>query len=129
MLKRWEMVTLVGTGRIGKTRLSIEVARRAAPAFPDGVAVVSFSSVTDERFALDAAATGLGAKNSSAPLSIGTIVDAVRGQRLLVVLDNCDYVVGTAANLALALRYSGHAVLATSREPLRIPDETCSAAW
>jgi predicted ATPase/DNA-binding winged helix-turn-helix (wHTH) protein len=124
VLKRREMVTLVGTGGIGKTRLAIEAARKAAPAFPDGVAVISFSSVTDERFALDAVAAGLGMKTSSAPLSINTIVDAVRGKRLLIVLDNCEHVVGSAANIALALRSSGHVILATSREPLRIPDET-----
>ena len=124
VLERREMVTLVGTGGIGKTRLAIEAARKAAPAFPDGVAMISFSSVTDERFALDAAAAGLGMKSSSAPLSIDAIADAVRGKRLLIVLDNCEHVVGTAASIALALRNSGHAILATSREPLRIPDET-----
>ncbi|NPT47635.1 transcriptional regulator [Paraburkholderia sp. 1N] len=123
VLKRREMVTLVGTGGIGKTRLAIEAARKVAPAFPDGVAVISFSSVTDERFALDAAAAGLRMNNASAPLSVNTIVDAVRGKRLLIVLDNCEHVVGSAANIALALRNSGHVILATSREPLRIPDE------
>jgi predicted ATPase/DNA-binding winged helix-turn-helix (wHTH) protein len=124
VLKHHEMVTLVGTGGIGKTRLAIEAARKAGSAFPDGVVLIPFSSVTDERFALDAAAAGLRMKNSSGPLSINTIVDAARGKRLLIVLDNCEHVVGTAASIALALRNSGHAILATSREPLRIPDET-----
>jgi predicted ATPase/DNA-binding winged helix-turn-helix (wHTH) protein len=122
-LRRRNVVTLVGTGGIGKTRLAREVARQASPEFPDGVAIVGLASVTNERFALETVAAALGVKMAGSMLTMETIVKALHGKRLLILLDNCEHVIDAAAQMALALSSESHVVLATSREPLRIPDE------
>ncbi|MGA7777445.1 MAG: winged helix-turn-helix domain-containing protein [Paraburkholderia sp.] len=123
-LGRSESLTLVGAGGIGKTRLAREVARQAWSSYADGVAWVSFSSVGEERFVLDAVASALPFPVTGGPLSIDAIVGAVRGRRLLVVFDSCEHIVDAAARLALSFRNAGCAVLATSREPFQIPGET-----
>jgi predicted ATPase/DNA-binding winged helix-turn-helix (wHTH) protein len=120
-----QIVTLVGSGGIGKTRLAVEAARRMLPRFPDGVAFVSLAPVSDPQFALDALATALGMKMSSCGLSLAHIAHEMRGKRLLIVLDNCEHVVDAAAAMAevLAAAGDGMRVLATSREALRARDE------
>lgn len=120
-----QIVTLVGSGGIGKTRLVIEAARQMLPRFPDGVAFVSLAPVSDSRFALDALAMALGMKISSSGLSLVQIAHEMRDKRLLIVLDNCEHVIEAAATMAEALAAAGEGmrVLATSREALRSRDE------
>jgi len=116
-------VTLTGTGGIGKTRLALEAARHASSDFPDGVAMISLASVTDEHFALEAVAAALGTKITGCQLTMDTIIKSLHGKRLLIVLDNCEHIVDAAAHIALELSNASQVVLATSRELLRIPEE------
>ncbi|WP_322103144.1 ATP-binding protein [Paraburkholderia sp. J41] len=119
-------VTLLGAGGIGKTRLAIEVGHRALELFPDGVYLISLASATDHESMLDAASSALGINPVEGPLSLARIGKEVGGPRILFVLDNCEQIVGPAAELAASLIGIGDQtrVLATSRELLKVVHES-----
>ena len=119
------VLTLVGAGGIGKTRVALEVAGQAATRFPDGLVFVPLASVSNARFALEALAGALGMKLPAGRLSSDLIAAEIAGRRVLIVLDNCEHVIDAAAEMARAMTASNPAlcVLATSREALRIQDE------
>ncbi|WP_306805642.1 winged helix-turn-helix domain-containing protein [Caballeronia sp. BR00000012568055] len=118
-------VTLVGAGGIGKTRLAVEAARAMLPDFPDGVYLVPLASAADASSVLAALTSVLGVRPSTGTLTAARIARELGERRMLVVLDNCEHVIGPAAELAEALASaSGNMrVLATSREPLRVMNE------
>ncbi|MCK2212666.1 tetratricopeptide repeat protein [Actinomadura sp. ATCC 31491] len=110
-------VTLCGAGGIGKTRLALRVAARLAPGHADGVWLVELADLEKgELRGHVAAALGIA----------GDLVETLGGRRVLLVLDNCEPVVGECAELCRDLlgRCPQVTVLATSREPLRVPGET-----
>ena len=119
------LVTLTGAGGIGKTRLSLAVARPLLPQFADGVWAIELAPLADPELVPVAVATALGvelASGMASPLSVAT---ALRSKQLMLVLDNCEHVVDVAARMAeLLLRTNPAArVIATSREPLRAEGE------
>lgn len=118
-------VTLVGVGGVGKTRLAIEVAAGAADEFTDGVWFCDLAPVGDPVSVIDTVAAILGVRQQAGGSMLDAISDAGRGRRMLLVLDNCEHVLGPAAQLAAALNARAHtvAVLATSREPLGVAGE------
>ena len=124
---RTRLLTLSGPGGAGKTRLAIEVARRLANAgtVPDGVWLVDLSGVRDGRLIPAAAAASLGLALTGARPTTAAVAEQLADRRMVVLLDNCEHLLGACAEFAMALleRCAGVAVLATSREPLRLPGE------
>lgn len=118
-------VTLVGSGGIGKTRLAIEIARSALAHFPEGVYLVPLASTVDANSVLAMFAHSVGVSAASGPLTLARVSKELGERRVLFVLDNCEHVLGPAAELAEALLNVSPAIriLATSREPLRVVDE------
>src|SRR5438105_4126049 len=119
------LVTLAGAGGIGKTRLSLEVARRLLPQFADGVWAIELAPLSDPELVPVALATALGLDLASGTASPGSVANALRSKQLMLVLDNCEHVVDAAAQMAEALLRAnpGTRVIATSREPLRAEGE------
>jgi len=125
-LQTARLLTLVGSGGIGKTRLSIEVARGLSRRFPDGIYLVSLASATDAQSVIDLFCKVLGVKASSGGASLAKIADVLGERRVLIVLDNCEHVLKAAAELVeTILQHNGQThILATSREALRLPQES-----
>ncbi|WP_322077788.1 ATP-binding protein [Burkholderia cepacia] len=119
------VVTLVGAGGIGKTRVALEAAMRAEASFPDGAAFVSLATVACPQFVPDALAGAFGIAQSTGSLTLEAVLASVANRRMLLVLDNCEHLLDAAARIASALTESdaGLRVLATSREALRIQGE------
>src|SRR5580704_6577897 len=119
------LVTLTGAGGIGKTRLGLEVARRLLPRFVDGVWVIELAPLSDPDLVAATVATALGLDLADNVVSHERVANALATKQLLLVLDNCEHLVGAAASMAEALlRANPEArVMATSREPLRAEGE------
>lgn len=124
-VKEHRLVTLTGVGGIGKTRLAMEVAARLADEFPDGVWLFELATVTDPAAVPDAVAAVLGITQQPGKTVSESLADALEGRVRLLVIDNCEHVLGAAADLIEAILAHSDAVriLATSREGLGVPDE------
>ena len=124
-LSQCRLVTVTGPGGAGKTRLAGEVARRVAGQFADGVWLAELAAVQDPAQVTAAVAAALGIRDLPAVAAADALADALAGRQLLLVLDNCEQVIGAAAQLCgrLILGADDVRVLATSREPLRIAGE------
>ena len=118
------LVTLTGTGGIGKTRLAVAVAHCLREEHEEGVWFADLAPLVDPGLvpAAVAAAAGL---ELIGPISAETVARALIGKRLLFVLDNCEHVIDAAAAIAEALLRANPAarVIATSREPLNAEGE------
>ena len=119
------LVTLIGSGGIGKTRLALEVARQHLPGHADGVWIAELAPLSDPGLVPVTVAVALGLSLPAGAESPERVAAALGAARVLLVLDNCEHVIEAAARIAEALlRANPHArVLATSREPLRAPGE------
>jgi non-specific serine/threonine protein kinase len=121
---RTRLLTLTGAGGIGKTRLALRVATELLPDFPDGAWLVQLAPVADSALVPRAVAAVVGVRDAGEP-QLAALVTALASRRLLLVLDNCEHVIGTCAGLIETLLRTCPAlrVLATSREPVRVPGE------
>ncbi len=118
------LVTLVGPGGCGKTRLAIEAATRA----PEGAFWVDLTTTEDPSAVPALVASAVGVLLAPDQRAVASLTRQVGDQRMLICLDNCEHVLAAAASVAaeLAGACPGVTVLATSREPLGVPGE---AVW
>ncbi len=125
LISRHRLVAVVGPGGVGKTRLAQRVGGNLAPGFADGVWFVDLAAIDREDDVAGAvlSATRIPDRPGVAPLD--TVADELSGRRLLILLDNCEHVIRSAAEVAGRLLKDclGVRLLATSREPLAIPGE------
>ncbi|MEU1375452.1 BTAD domain-containing putative transcriptional regulator [Streptomyces triculaminicus] len=119
------MVTLVGPPGVGKTQLALAGAAKAAGRLPDGVYVVELDAVTSPELVQSAVAGALGIPAGPGRPVMDALCGALAPRHALLVLDNCEHLLDACAELAdlLLTRCPRLHVLATSREPLALPDE------
>jgi predicted ATPase/transcriptional regulator with XRE-family HTH domain len=118
------LLTLTGPGGVGKTRLGLQVAAEARALFADGVAFVTLAPLADAGLVLPTVAQALGLRASGGRPLGEMLQRALRGRRLLLVLDNCEHVLAGASAVAALLEGCPQlVVLATSRAPLRVRGE------
>jgi predicted ATPase len=126
LVRRSRLVTVVGTGGLGKTRISLQVAAELLDEFPDAVWLVELAALADPRLVAQAIASVLRVKEEPG-VSITQALQRHCGERrLLLVLDNCEHLIGACADIAAQLvrSSSGVSILATSRERLGVAGET-----
>ncbi len=119
------LVTVVGAGGAGKTRLAVEVAGTLVDEHPDGVWFVDVATVSDPGLVAFAVASALGLRAEPGRPVLDTLVEYAASRRMLLVLDTCDTHLAAAAEVTSRLLSggSGVRVLATSREPFGVPGE------
>lgn len=118
------LVTLTGSGGVGKTRLSLEIAATVAGAYADGVAFVPLATVTDPAQVLPAIAQSVGVAEQAGRAIAELLVASLRPRQQLLILDNLEQVAGCAPALAdLLAACPAVQILATSRSPLHLRDE------
>ncbi len=119
------LVTLTGAGGSGKTRLSLQVAAELLDGSGDGVWLVELATVTDEDAVAPAIAAALGIAGQQGRPVLESLLVALAPQDVLIVLDNCEHLIGACAKAADAIlrRCPRVHLLATSREPLGIGGE------
>lgn len=120
------LVTLTGSGGIGKTRLSIQAAQKLLPDYNHGVWLVELAPLSDPALVPQAVATVLDVREEPSRPLLTTLTDYLREKTLLLVLDNCEHVIETCAQLAEHLLHQCPKlrILASSREALGIEGET-----
>ena len=125
LLGQTRLLTLSGTGGTGKTRLALELARGAEPAFEAGAALVELAELTDPRLIPDSVAASLDLRALPGQDLVDAVIGFLAPRRLLLVLDNCEHVLAATALLVDALLRAAPQVtiVATSREPLRVLGE------
>ena len=125
LIKDHALVTVVGPAGIGKTRLAQAVTHKLRGEFADGVWLVELAPLADPNIVAATVARALGLAGGDPHTALEPTVQALAGQRLLLVLDNCEHLLEAVDHVVAALRKGAPTVhvLATSQELLRHPDE------
>jgi predicted ATPase len=125
LLKQGRLVTVVGPGGVGKTRLSLVAAAQAAGNYPDGVWIVEQSGLRDPLLLPNTVAGVLGLPEQDVRSALDVVLEYLREKRLLLILDTCEHLLDACADLIQAIlpEAPGVTVLATSRQPLDTPGE------
>ena len=125
LLAEARLVTLCGTGGVGKTRLALAVASQMLPGFADGAWLAGLAGVSDPGLVPAAVMAAVGVRQEGGVPAVEALVYRLRSAELLLVLDNCEHLLDACAQLAEVLLRgaAGLRVLATSREALALPGE------
>ncbi|WP_330229577.1 LuxR C-terminal-related transcriptional regulator [Nocardia sp. NBC_00508] len=118
-------VTLTGAGGVGKTRLALQAARLIADAFPDGVFFVDFSDITTNELVASTIARRLGLVEDAGRSMIDLVVSYLSSRRILLVLDTCEHLLDTCAEVTAEIvrRTELVHILTTTRQPLGVRGE------
>ncbi len=125
LIKQNRLVTLIGAGGIGKTRLALQTGQSLLSEYADGVWLIPFESLGDEDLVPQTVASFLGIPEPSDQSVVETLVNQLRNQTLLLIFDNCEHLLDACARLAETLLKScpNLKILATSRDTLRLEGE------
>jgi predicted ATPase len=125
LLAESRLVTIVGPGGVGKTRVALVAAARAAASYPDGPWIAELSHLRDPALLPNTVASVLGLPEQDARSALDAVLEYLRERRLLLILDTCEHVLDACAALAQAVMRDAPdvTVLATSRQPLDMPGE------
>ena len=120
------LLTLVGTGGVGKTRFALELADTLRDTYKDGVWLVELAPLSDPALVVRTVASVLGVHEEPGRPLLDTLLDLLRHRELLIVLDNCEHLIDASAHFADKVLHgsAGVRTLATSREALGIAGET-----
>jgi predicted ATPase/DNA-binding CsgD family transcriptional regulator len=118
-------LSLVGPGGVGKTRLAVRIAMDLTRRFPDGAWLVELADVEDGALVSNALLEALGLRDQAATEPRSLVLSYLRDKELLLVVDNCEHVLGAAARVVAEVIKSapGVRVITTSREPLGLTSE------
>ncbi|NUR29108.1 MAG: AAA family ATPase [Catenulispora sp.] len=124
-LSTGRIVTLIGVGGVGKTRLAVQVAREVRRAFSGGICLVELAALRDPALLPHTVIDALGIREQSARPPLEVLCDHLRGRQALLVLDNCEHLLEAAGQLADAILRAAPdlRILATSRQALLIAGE------
>jgi len=125
LLAETRLLTLIGPGGTGKTRLALQTAHAAVGRFPDGVWWIDLAPLADAALVPQIAARALNVREQPGKPVAATLAEHLLDRHLLLVLDNCEHLITAAADLVeRLLRTAPHLyILTTSREPLAVAGE------
>ena len=125
LLTQARLITLLGMGGLGKTRLSLQVAAEVMPQYPDGAWFVDLTPIRDAARVVDEAARALGVTEEPGRPALQSVCAHLKSRRLLLILDNCEQVIEPVAEVVAAILNAAPEVriVTSSRETLRVPGE------
>ncbi len=125
MLGGTRLLTLLGMGGLGKTRLSLQIGTSVMDAYPDGVWFIDLQTIRDGSLVASETARALGVREEPGRPLLQTLCAHLKSRKLMLILDNCEQVIEASAEVANAMLRSAPEVriLTTSRIALRVPGE------
>ena len=126
LISKYRLVTLVGSGGVGKTRLSLKIGKESLEDYAHGVWLVELAPILDPLLVPRTTAIALGQRDEPQRPVIDLLVDYLREKKMLIILDNCEHILDACTQLANTLLKNcpNLKILATSREALGILGES-----